>query len=264
MKRFLAMAAVAALLTGAASAQTTATTPASAPTASPASRSFSAVYSVSGKGIQAGDFNFGVKFEGAAYEATASRRMTGLVRTLVGSAQDYRYSARGAVTAQGLKPTAYRHQGGKRNRVVEVAFNGAAPVTTATPVMGMGNPPATDAQKAGAMDQVTAIASMVAASGDPCARTLRVLMDGRSRFDFVMAPAGRVAVNTRAYRGQAIRCTVQYRPIAGFPDPQTPSTLTFLFAPTSNGFYAPIRIEMPTDVEQIGVAVLEARSFTAS
>jgi hypothetical protein len=147
---------------------------------------------------------------------------------------------------------------------VEVAFNGAAPVTTATPVMGMGDPPATAQQKAGAIDQVTAIASMVAATGDPCARTLRVLMDGRSRFDFVMSANGRVNVNTRAYRGSAIRCSVQFRPIAGFPDPQTPATLTFLFAPTVNGLFAPIRIEMPTDVEQIGVAVLEARSFTAS
>lgn len=255
MRRFL-MATALVFLTGAASAQT--------PAPAAAARSFNAVYSVSGKGIQAGDFNFGVKFEGGAYEATASRRMTGLVRTLVGSAQDYRYSSRGQITAQGLQPTAYRHQGGKRNRVVDVAFTGGAPVTTANPVMGMGNPPATDAQKTGAVDQVAAIASMVSATGDPCGRTIRVLMDGRSRFDFVMSANGRVNVNTRAYRGSAIRCSVQYRPIAGFPDPQTPATLTFLFAPTSNGLYAPIRIEMPTDVEQIGVAVLEARSFTAS
>lgn len=255
MRRILAVAALEAM-TGAASAQ--------APTPTPATRSFNIVYSVSGKGIHAGEFNFGVKFEGGAYEATASRRMTGLVRTLVGSAQDYRYSSRGQVTAQGLQPVAYRHQGGKRNRVVDVSFAGGAPVTTANPVMGMGNPPATPAQKAGAIDQVAAIASMVATTGDPCARTIRVLMDGRSRFDFVMSANGRVNVNTRAYRGQAIRCSVQFRPIAGFPDPQTPATLTFLFAPTSNGLFAPIRIEMPTDVEQIGVAVLEARSFTAS
>jgi hypothetical protein len=258
MRRLLAVTAL-ALVTGAASAQTP-----GAPPSAQGARSFNVVYSVSGKGIQAGDFNFGVKFEGATYEATASRRMTGLVRTLVGSAQDYRYSSRGQVTAQGLQPIAYRHQGGKRNRVVDVSFAGGAPVTTASPVMGMGNPPASPAQKAGAIDQVAAIASMVSATGDPCGRTIRVLMDGRSRFDFVMSANGRVNVNTRAYRGSAIRCSVQYRPIAGFPDPQTPATLTFLFARTANGLYAPIRIEMPTDVEQIGVAVLEARSFTAS
>jgi len=259
MRRLLAATAL-ALLSGAASAQT----PTATPTSVTAARSFNAVYSVSGKGVQAGDFNFGVKFEGGAYEATASRRMTGLVRTLVGSAQDYQYSSRGQVTPQGLQPTAYRHQGGKRNRVVEVSFVDGAPATTSNPVMGMGDPPATPAQKAGAVDQVAAIATMVSATGDPCARTIRVLMDGRSRFDFVMSANGRVNVNTRAYRGQAIRCSVQYQPIAGFPDPQTPATLTFLFARTTNGLYAPIRIEMPTDVELIGVAVLEARSFSAT
>jgi Protein of unknown function (DUF3108) len=251
MKRILAAAALLAL-TGAASAQ------------APAARSFNAVYTISGRGLQAGEFLYGVKFENGSYEANARRRMTGMVGAIVGNAQNYTYAASGRVTAQGLDPQAYRHQGGKRNRVVTVDFTGHQPVTTANPVMGMGNPPATEAQKAGAIDQVSAIASMIGASGDPCNRTIPVLMDGRSRFDFVLTPNGRVPVNTPAYRGQAIRCSVQFRPIAGFPDPQVPATLTFLFAPTGNGLHAPLRIEMPTDIEQIGVAVLEARSFTAT
>jgi Protein of unknown function (DUF3108) len=253
MKRILA-AALLATLAGAAT--TTAQ--------QPAARSLNVAYTISGKGLEAGEFLYGVKFENGAYEATARRRMTGMVAMLVGSAQNYSYSVRGRVTAQGLDPQAYRHQGGKRNRVVTVDFTGPAPVTTANPVMGMGNPPATEAQKSGAIDQVTAIASLIAADGDPCSRTVRVLMDGRSRFDFVMSPAGRVNVRNAAYRGSAIRCSVEFRPIAGFPDPQTPATLTFLFARTANGLYAPLRIEMPTDIEQIGVAVLEAKSFTAS
>lgn len=260
MKRILAAAAL-ATLAGAAAAPA----PLAQPLAqSPASRSLNVAYVISGKGLEAGEFLYGVKFEGGAYEATARRRMTGLVGALVGDAQNYSYSARGKVTPGGLDPEAYRHQGGKRNRLVEVDFTSAAPVTTATPVMSMGDPPATTAQRAGTIDQVTAIASLIAADGDPCNRTVQVLMDGRSRFDFVFTPAGRVAVNTRAYRGQAIRCSVAFRPIAGFPDPQEPATLTFLFARTANGLYAPLRIEMPTDIEQIGVAVLEAKSFTAS
>ena len=44
------------------------------------------------------------------------------------------------------------------------------------------------------------------ASGDPCTRTIRVYMDGRSRFDFVLTPNGRVNVNTAAYQGEALRC----------------------------------------------------------
>jgi opacity protein-like surface antigen len=261
MKRLLATAALATLV-GVAAAQAPAVTPAAS--VAPAARSLNVAYTISGKGIEAGEFLYGVKFENGAYEATARRRMTGLIGALVGNAQNYSYSARGRVTAHGLDPEAYRHQGGKRNRVVTVDFTGANPVTTSNPVMGMGNPPATATQKIGTVDQVTAIASLIAANGDPCNRTVRVLMDGRSRFDFVLAPAGRENVHTRAWRGSAIRCSVQFRPIAGFPDPQTPATLEFLFAPTPNGLYAPLRIEMPTDIEQIGVAVLEAKSFTAS
>ncbi len=235
----------------------------------PAAKSFNAVYTISGRGLQAGEFLYGVKFENGIYEANARRRMTGMIGAIVGNAQNYTYAAHGRVTPQGLDPQSYRHQGGKRNRLVTVDFTGHQPVTTANPVMGMGNPPATEAQKAGAIDQVSAIASMIGVnltgrSGDPCNRTIHVLMDGRSRFDFVLTPNGRVRVNTPAYRGQAIRCSVQFTPIAGFPDPQVPATLTFLFAPTGNGLHAPLRIEMPTDIEQIGVAVLEARSFTAT
>ena len=255
MKRILAAVALAAL-GGSAAAQ--------APGSTSAARSFSAVYSISGKGLEAGEFSYGVKFEGGGYAATARRRMTGLVGALVGNAQNFTYAASGRVTADGLDPETYRHEGGKRNRVVTVDFSGPQPVTTATPVMGMGNPPATPEQRAGAVDQVSAIASLIAAAGDPCSRTIHVLMDGRSRFDFVFTPNGRVNVNTRAWRGSAIRCSVAFNPIAGFPDPQGPATLTFLFAPVANGLYAPLRIEMPTDIEQIGVAVLEAKSFSAT
>jgi hypothetical protein len=74
-----------------------------------------------------------------------------------------------------------------------------------------------------------------------------------------MTPNGTVNVDSRAYRGSAVRCSVQFRPIAGFGDPQEAATLTFLLARTDNG-YAPIRIEMPTD--GVGVVRLEAKRLT--
>ena len=104
------------------------------------------------------------------------------------------------------------------------------------------------------------IAAMVTATGDPCSRTLQIYMDGRSRFDFVMQPNGTVNVNSRVYRGPAIRCRVQFRPVAGFSDPQEPSTMTFLFVRTASGMYAPIQIEMPTD--GVGIVRLEARRMS--
>lgn len=126
----------------------------------------------------------------------------------------------------------------------------------------MGDPPATQAQRRGTIDQLTAIAAMITAQGDPCSRTLRVYMDGRSRFDFVFTPDGNVNISSRAYNGPGVRCRVQFRPIAGFGDPQEPATLTFLFAPTPSGMWAPITIEMPTD--GVGVVRLEARRLTAN
>lgn len=226
-------------------------------------RQFEATYSVFARGVQAGDFNYRFSQTGNAYQVSATRRLTGLARSLMGDRQDYTYSARGAVAASGaLQPAAYTHRGGRRNRVVNAAFTAEDVVTTAEPAMGMGNPPATAAQRRNTVDQITAIASLITSSTDPCARTIRVYMDGRSRFDFVLTPNGRVQVNTPAYRGEALRCRVEFRPIAGFSDPQENEQLTFLFAPTASGMYAPVRIEMPTD--DAGVARLEARRLVVN
>jgi hypothetical protein len=228
-----------------------------------ANRQFEATYAVYARGVQAGDFLYRFNQSGAAYHASATRRLTGLARTMMGDRQDYSYSTRGAVAEGGaLRPSAYTHRGGRRNRVVNATFTANDVVTTAEPAMGMGNPPATQAQRRNTVDQITAIASLITASGDPCQQTIRVYMDGRSRFDFVLTPNGRVNVNTSAYRGEALRCRVDFRPIAGFSDPQERETLTFLFAPTASGMYAPVRIEMPTD--DAGVVRLEARRLVVN
>jgi hypothetical protein len=218
------------------------------------------VFNVRARGITAGEFDFAADFRDGRYQVRASRRMTGLARTLLGSRQDYRYSAHGRIVGGALRPIAYEHQGGRRDRLVQVSFDDGQIVTRATPPMGMGEPPATEAQKRGAVDQLTAIASMLVADASPCRGAIAVFMDGRARFDFVMRPNGQVNYSSGAWRGSALRCSVQFRPIAGFSDPQAPATLTFLFAALPNGMYAPVRIEMPTD--DVGVVTLEARSFT--
>ncbi|MGE0740175.1 MAG: DUF3108 domain-containing protein [Hyphomonadaceae bacterium] len=261
MNKFLAAAALALVaLAGSATAQTN------------ANRSFVGSYNIIARGMEAGRFNYRFEQTGASYTASASREITGWIGGLLNRSQDYTYSVRGSVTAEGrLQPSAYQHQGGRRRedrpngRIVRSAFTANDVTTTSVPSgMGMGNPPATAAQRRGVVDQITAIAALVTASGDPCNRTINVFMDGRSRFDFVLTPNGRVQVNTGGYRGEALRCSVQFRPIAGFSDPQEASTLTFLFAPTPSGLYAPVRIEMPTDSEQIGIVRLEARQLTVN
>lgn len=236
--------------------------------AQPVERTFEGTYAVIARGIDAGDFNYRFHQSGSTYEATASREMKGWIGAALRRSQDYDYSVRGTVAEDGsLRPSAYQHQGGRRRddrpngRLVRANFTSNDVVTSSVPAgMGMGDPPATTAQRRGVIDQISAIAAMVTATGDPCSRTLRVYMDGRSRFDFVMQPNGRVNVNSRAYQGPGVRCRVQFNPIAGFSDPQEAATLNFVFAQTSSGMWAPITIEMPTD--GVGVVRLEAKRLT--
>lgn len=230
---------------------------------SPDTRSFDATYSVIARGVSAGEFNFHFTQTGNTYQASADRKITGMLRWAAGDSQDYDYSVRGSVSADGrLRPAYYRHQGGRRDRVVEARFSADDIVTTSNPPgMGMGTPAATPAQRRGAIDQISAIASMVIATGSVCDRTINVYMDGRSRFDFVMTSNGRATAAGRAFNGEVLRCSVEFVPIAGFSDPQEQSTLEFLFAPTSSGMYAPVRIEMPTDD---GIIVLDARSLNVN
>jgi len=234
-----------------------------------ANRTFVAVYSIHApQWRDAGDFNYSFAQTGSTYQASATREMKGVAGALLQRRQDYTYSVRGWVAADGtLHPAQYQHQGGRRRadrpngRLIRTAFTADDAVTTAVPgPPNMGDPPATAEQRRNTIDQLTAIAALVTTTGDPCARTLRVYMDGRARFDFVMTPNGNVTINNAAYRGPGVRCRVQFRPIAGFGDPQEAATLTFLLARTADGLWAPVVIEMPTD--EVGVVRLEARRIT--
>lgn len=243
-----------AALSGAASAQS-------------ANRSFEARYVVIARGLEAGEFNYNFRQTGGSYTASATREMTGIARALLGENQDYTYSVRGSVAENGaLRPSVYQHQGGRRRddrpngRLIRAEFGANDVVTTASPgFANMGDPPATQAQRRGTIDQITAIATMLTTAEDPCARTLHIYMDGRARFDFALSSDGSVNVNSRAYRGPGLRCRVAFRPIAGFGDPQDPATLTFVFGRGPAGTWVPVTIEMPAD--GVGVVRLEARSL---
>jgi hypothetical protein len=212
------------------------------------------------KGINVGTGNYSYSFSGDSYRGTASHRLTGLARQLAGSRQDFNYSVSGSIDDDGkLKPRNYRHQGGRRNRVVSVDFADRAVTTTSNPAMGMGNPPASAAQKLGTVDQVTMMASMMTVAANPCNQTVKVFLEGRTRFDLNLSPSGTQSVNLPGFRGNAIRCSVRFSPIAGFPDPMDATNMTFLFAPT-NGVFVPVQIQMPTD--EAGIVRLEARRIT--
>jgi len=237
--------------------------PVAAPAAAPApAQTISIAYAIHGMGVTVGRADYEFSFTEQGYQGRSTRRATGLARKMLGASQDFTYAVAGlAAGPDKLQPTAYQHQGGKNGRIVRVTFTPTTAVTTATPPMGMGKPPATDAQKVGVVDQVTLIAQMMLAGGDPCAQSLKVYMDGRARFDLALTPDGRQRVAVGDYRGPAVRCAVRMVPLAGFSDPQEQAKLTFLFAPIG-GYNAPVLVEMPTD--SIGTVRLEAINVTVA
>jgi hypothetical protein len=236
---------------------------ASAQTAGPGDlRSATIEYNLIARGVNVGTGTYSYNFNGNSYTGTASHRISGLFRSVVGNRQDFNYSVSGSIGADGkLRPRSYRHQGGKRNRVVNVDFGPNAVTTTANPSMGMGQPPATPAQRLNTIDQVTMMASMMTVAANPCNQTVRVLLEGRTRFDLILSPNGNQNVNLTGFRGSALRCSVRFNPIAGFPDPMDPTNMSFLFAPM-NGVFVPVQIQMPT--EEAGLARLEARRVSLS
>lgn len=257
MTHFPKLALVAVLL--AASAATPIA--AQAQTAGPGNlRSVAIDYNLIARGVNVGTGSYSYNFNGSAYTGTASHRISGLFRSVVGNRQDFNYSVSGSVGSDGkLRPRSYRHSGGKRNRVVTVDFGASAVTTTANPSMGMGQPPATPAQKLNTVDQVTMMASMMTVAANPCNQNVRVLLEGRTRFDLALSPNGTQNVNLTGFRGAATRCSVRFTPIAGFPDPMDATNMSFLFAPM-NGVFVPVQIQMPT--EEAGIARLEARRVT--
>mgnify|MGYP000925355426 CR=1 FL=1 len=217
-------------------------------------------YVVRAGGVEVGEANYAFTFGEGAYRGAASRRSTGLARALVGNRQDFTYSASGAITDDGqVRPHQYQHQDARGHRVVQVTFAGYDVTTLARPNMNMGDPPATAAQRAGAMDQVSIFAQLLVSAGDPCRQAVKVFMDGRSLFDLALTPNGQQSISSPAFRGRALRCDVQFLPVAGFTEPQTPRRLSFLFAPVQ-GYFVPLSIEMPT--QDVGVVRLDARTFT--
>lgn len=219
-------------------------------------------YSVTARGIEAGTYELAFRVENGGYSATAARRTIGVTRSVLGDGQDYSYRAAGRLTAaRQVAPATYSHEGGRRGRVVNVEFRADDVVTTANPVMGMGNPPATQQQRMGTVDNLSMFLDMMVRPGEPCAQTYRVFMDGRARFDLALTPNGVVRANTRAWRGTAQRCRAEYRPIAGFADPQQQTMMTFTFG-RQGEVWLPLSIEMPT--EDQGVIQLSLQRFAIS
>lgn len=154
-----------------------------------------------------------------------------------------------------ITPDRYAHieRTGDKVRQVEVSFDGGIARSDVTPPFGSwGVPPASEEDRRGTIDPMTAFLSLSEAiAANPqnaCTGSLPVF-DGKARYNLNLEPDGRRDIRTPAWRGEAIVCNAFYEPISGYDPEDMPSEselrhpLTIWFAPiVEDEYYLPVRL----------------------
>ena len=171
-----------------------------------------------------------------------------------------------------LRPWRYEHlnHSSGSGRVVGIDFPDGMAMPDVNPPFGsMGEPPASDEQRLGAVDPISALLRLgLQQSSDPgelCSGRIPVF-DGKARYDLRLNVAGANDIRTRAWRGEAVRCHAFYEPIAGYDPEDMPSEsdiaepVTLWLAPFNDGeIYLPVRIRTNSG---FGAITIEARSIS--
>jgi len=224
-----------------------------------AERTLNIAYRINWGVINVGSISLDLRATQVGYSVAARTRMSETLRNLApraAASADYTARVSGRIGAQGLQPGTYSHRGGRKGRVVTVTFSTPQVGVSVVPAFGsMGNPPATPAQRRESIDALSAFASMILASSNPCGRTLRVF-DGRARYNLALSGGTSERITTPAFTGQAIRCNTRYDQIAGFEaddDPPFRGAISIWVVRQANGLYAPVRIRGDSVAGQVSI-----------
>lgn len=160
-------------------------------------------------------------FTSTGYRVAANGKAESLIDWITGS-PSFGVVSTGLLTPLGLYPGRYDSltRDGKKERHVIVDFAADDVAISVSPKFGdWGFPQPTQDQKLEATDPLTAIAELTlrrrATPANPCGGPMRVF-DGKQRYDIVLTYSGRLNWKSSAYRGPAIKCSVEYVEIAGF------------------------------------------------
>lgn len=195
------------------------------------------------------------EFEEDTYAATARFTAAGLAALFTDADIEAGVSGYRGTDGPGLEPWHYSHlnHASSKNRIVAIDFPDGVAMPDINPPFGnMGEPPATDEERADAQDPLSALLSMglgaAAADGSHCNGRIPVF-DGRARYNLRFEDGGSKHVRTRAWRGEALICHAYYEPIAGYEVDEFPSEeeisepISFWLAPINGGqMYVPIKI----------------------
>ncbi|MEQ8404735.1 MAG: DUF3108 domain-containing protein [Oceanicaulis sp.] len=216
----------------------------------PAPLDIEAEYAASVWRIPVGKVALEAELGSERYEARAVSEASGLAALF----SDVRIVSHveGAIEAGRARPQRYAHDEftGKKHRRIDMSFDDRVARATARPdFSNWGEPPASEADRAGAIDPMTAVLMLAQAmTGEtPCSGVLPVF-DGRLRYNLDLSARGRERVRTRAFKGETLVCDAYYRPISGYTDEQRPEPdelrhpLTLWLTELEDGRLLPVKV----------------------
>lgn len=248
-----ALPLVLALTAGVSASADEAVAPLPATSAETSAVSVTARYASSVLIFRVGAITLSAQMDEAEYSASTFIEAAGLAALFTDF--DIRAEVAGAFSETGPQPARYAHveRTGEKVRSVDVSFR--EPVATADvepPFGSLGVPPASDADRTGVIDPMTAVfflsETVAARGGEICSGSIPVF-DGKARYDLILQADGHRNVRTRAWRGEALICHIWYRPISGYDPEDYPTEdelrhpLTVWLAPFGDGdVHIPVRL----------------------
>ncbi|WP_019961147.1 DUF3108 domain-containing protein [Woodsholea maritima] len=244
-----------ALMTATANAQDRADTP----------RQIGASYSGSVLFLTVADIQLSASLQPDTYSAAAHFESAGLLAWFNDTNIDAGVS--GYRNGRALQPWRYDHinHASKKGRTVGIDFpEGVATPRINPPFGSMGEPPASEAERNGALDPISAVFSLTLASQNSaqgvCTGTIAVF-DGKARYDLRLENRGPDRVSTRAWRGDAILCQAYLEPVSGY-DPgdrptedETSEPVSIWLAPIED-VYVPVRFRLKSSIGEINIKAL--------
>ena len=208
-------------------------------------------------------------FNDGVYSAAATFESGGLLRWFDDT--NIEATTNGYRREDALHPYRYEHinHASNKGRVVGINFDDDVAIPDVQPPFGsMGEPPASDEDRAGALDPISTLLSLMTAlpadENGVCEGRLPVF-DGKARYDLRLNNLGPDEVHTRAWEGEAIRCQAFIEPISGYDPGDRPDEdeinrpVTIWLAPV-DGVHVPVRFRAQT---RIGAITIQANQLYA-
>jgi Protein of unknown function (DUF3108) len=219
-----------------------------------------------------GKVTFDFTIDGEGYDVVSTVRSGGVLK-MVGK-QDVTGKSEGAITNGLPRWTSYvtTTETKRKTRTTTITRNGEAVTVDVQPHYGgLGDPPASEAQKRAAYDPLNVFMAMgmQAQRTKTCAGRFPTF-DGRYYYDLVLSPdAGIQNVKEGGYSGPALKCKMQQVPIAGYDAQQkaeqkaNPPNGALWFALVNGAQIAPpIRMLLPVPATKVNLTLSAWRAAT--